>query len=122
MRAAGLPVPACDARQAMSNVGDLDIQRGGVEQVEPPPRQHPLPGAVGDMVRFARRHLALRRGLRSLPLQFSWQKQVTRWSLTMPVACMKAYTMVGPTNLKPRAPSSFGILIETRVQAGTLAG
>ena len=45
---------------------------------------------IGDMVRFSRRHLALRRGLRSLPLQFSWQKQVTRWSLTMPVACMKA--------------------------------
>ena len=29
--------------------------------------------------------------------------------------------MVGPTNLKPRAPSSFEILIETGVEAGTLA-
>ena len=91
MRAAGLPVPARDARQAMGDVGDLDIERRGVEQIEPPPRQHPLPGAGGDACgRFSRRHLALRRGLRSLPLQFSWQKQVTRWSLTMPVACMKA--------------------------------
>ena len=39
----------------------------------------------------------------------------------MPVACMKAYTMVGPTNLKPRAPSSLETLIETGVEAGTLA-
>ncbi len=29
--------------------------------------------------------------------------------------------MVGPTNLNPRAPSSFEILIETGVEAGTLA-
>ena len=78
MRAAGLSVPACYARQPIGDVGDLDIERGRVEQIEPPPRQHPLPGAVGDMVSFSRRHLALRRGLRSLPLQFSWQKQVTR--------------------------------------------
>ena len=48
MRAAGLPVPARDARQAMGDVGDLDIERRGVEQIEPPPRQHPLPGAGGD--------------------------------------------------------------------------
>ena len=29
--------------------------------------------------------------------------------------------MVGPTNLNPREPSSFEILIETGVEAGTLA-
>ena len=29
--------------------------------------------------------------------------------------------MVGPTNLNPRAPSSFETLIETGVDAGTLA-
>ena len=29
--------------------------------------------------------------------------------------------MVGPKNLKPRAPSSFDILIDSGVDAGTLA-
>jgi hypothetical protein len=45
----------------MGDVGDLNIERGGVEQVEPPPRQHPLPGPVGDAGRFSRRHLIPKR-------------------------------------------------------------
>ena len=45
MRAAGLAVPAGDTRQPMGDVGDLDVERRGVDQVEPPARQHPLPDA-----------------------------------------------------------------------------
>jgi hypothetical protein len=37
MSAAGLPVPARDTRQAMGDIGDLDIERRGVHEVEPPP-------------------------------------------------------------------------------------
>jgi len=40
-----LPVPARDAREAVRDVLDLDVERGGIEEVEPPPRQHALPGA-----------------------------------------------------------------------------
>ena len=40
-----LAIPAGHARQAMGDVGDLDVDRRGVDQVEPPPRQHALPGA-----------------------------------------------------------------------------
>ena len=43
--AAGLAVPARNARQAVRDVGNLDVERRGVEQVEPPARQHALPGA-----------------------------------------------------------------------------
>ncbi|MGY3360983.1 hypothetical protein ACVWZK_007646 [Bradyrhizobium sp. GM0.4] len=61
----GLAVPAGNTRQPMRDVGDLDIERGGIEQIEPPARQHALPGAgVGAAVRLLRAHLALRRGLR----------------------------------------------------------
>jgi hypothetical protein len=45
MRAAGLPVPARDARQAMRNVFYLYIKGGWVEQIEPAARQHSLPSA-----------------------------------------------------------------------------
>ena len=38
MRALGLSVPARHARQPMRDVFDLDVERGGVEQVEPPSR------------------------------------------------------------------------------------
>jgi len=38
MRAAGLPVPARDPRQPMGDVGDFDVERRGVEQIEPAPR------------------------------------------------------------------------------------
>src|SRR5215211_272625 len=44
--AAGLAVPARDPRQPVRDIGDLDIERGGVEQVEPPSRQHALPRAL----------------------------------------------------------------------------
>jgi hypothetical protein len=123
MRPAGLTVPARDPRQPMRDIRDLDIERRGVQQIKPPTRQHPLPdpGGVLFCERRFQRHFDLRRGAGCLPAQVSWQKHVTRWSLTMPVACMKAYTIVGPTNLNPRAASSFEILIESRVDAGTLA-
>ena len=42
--AVGLAVPAGDAGEPMGDVLDLDVERRGVEQVEPPPAQHPLPG------------------------------------------------------------------------------
>ncbi len=45
MLADGLAVPAGHAGQAVGDVLDLDVQRRGVEQVEPAARQHALPGA-----------------------------------------------------------------------------
>src|SRR5690242_9098854 len=41
-----LTVPARDARQAMRDIADLDIQRRWIEQIETPPAQHPLPSAA----------------------------------------------------------------------------
>ena len=38
VRALGLAVPARDARQSMRDVFQLDVERRGVEQIEPPPR------------------------------------------------------------------------------------
>jgi hypothetical protein len=49
-----LSVPARDAGEAMRNVIDFDVERGGVEQIEPSSGQHPLPRA--------RRHLRASRG------------------------------------------------------------
>ena len=40
-----LAVPAGHARQAVGDVLDLDVEGGGVEQVQPAAGQHPLPGA-----------------------------------------------------------------------------
>jgi hypothetical protein len=40
-----LSVPAGNTGKPVGNVVDLDIERRGVEQVEPPPAQHALPGA-----------------------------------------------------------------------------
>ena len=37
----------------------------------------------------------------------AWRKQLRSWSFTMPTACMKAYMIVVPTNLKPRFFRSF---------------
>ena len=45
VRALGLPIPTGNAREPMRDVGDLDVERRGVEQVEPAPREHALPGA-----------------------------------------------------------------------------
>ena len=39
----------------------------------------------------------------------------------MPVACMKAYMMVEPTNLKPRPFRSLDSASDTSVRAGTAA-
>src|SRR5258708_36475224 len=102
MRAASLPVPARHTREPMSDIGDFDIERRGVQEIETPPRQHPLPGAGGRRGReqFSDRHLTLMRGARWLPAQLSWRKQLTRWSVAMPVGWMKAETMVSSTNVK----------------------
>ena len=43
--ALGLAVPARDPRQPMRDILDLDIERGGIKQIEPASRQHALPGA-----------------------------------------------------------------------------
>ena len=45
VRAVRLAVPARDARQAVRDILDLDVERRGIEQVEPATRQHALPGA-----------------------------------------------------------------------------
>ena len=41
----GLAVPARHPGEAVGDVLDLDVERGGIEQVEPAARQHALPGA-----------------------------------------------------------------------------
>ena len=46
MRAHGLAVPARDAGEPVRDVLDLDVERRGIEQVEPAARQHALPGAA----------------------------------------------------------------------------
>ena len=56
MRATGLAVPARDACEPMGDIGDLDIERRGVDQIEPPARQHALPDARG--LRHARKFSA----------------------------------------------------------------
>src|SRR5665811_2600738 len=43
----------------------------------------------------------------------------SRWSLTMPVACISAYAVVGPTNLNPRRLSSLAIAVDSAVTAAT---
>ena len=166
MRAVGLAVPARDAGEPVRDVVDLDVERGGVEQIEPAARQHALPGAEtgrlrwrqppasfrlaaharatcqprlntrlvrhgvaaccslppcgGGMGRGVKAISALRlgypppdrsqAGLRTVDLPLkgggearkdaslalaellhaSWRWHFTRWSLTMPTACMKA--------------------------------
>ena len=41
------------------------------------------------------------------------------WSLTRPIACMKAYIVVGPTNDHPACLSCFESIVEVSVIAGT---
>src|SRR3990167_3134572 len=87
----GLAVPARDARQAVRDVLDLDVERRGVEQIEPAARQHALPGARRCRPLGFRRGAWLAHVMRLASLVHSeWRWQVTRWSLTMPTACMKA--------------------------------
>src|SRR5712691_8166375 len=96
VRAFGLSVPARDARKTVRDVGDLDVERGRVEQVEPAPREHALPGARRRVACDLASRLARHRGQRPASfVQAGCRWHVTRWSLTMPTACMKAYTMVG---------------------------
>src|SRR5271165_3963821 len=73
MRAFGLAVPARDAGEPVGDVLDLDVERGGVEQIEPSPRQHALPGAQ-----------RTRAGGRSRLLghQASLARAACRWQLT----------------------------------------
>src|SRR5262245_43712583 len=112
-RPLGLAVPARHPRQAVGDVLDLDVEGRWVEEIEAAPRQHALPGTWW---RFARRHQgrpALPRAAHSL-----WRQQPTRWSLTMPTACMKAYTMVGPQKPKPASFSAFDILRDVSLSTG----
>jgi len=44
MGAFGLPIPTRDAGQAMGNVGNLNIERAWLQQIQPSSAQHPLPG------------------------------------------------------------------------------
>ena len=93
MRALGLAVPARDAREPVRDVLDLDVERGGIEQVEPAARQHALPGArrVGFAIALRRGALRGTRVIRFASFAHAaWRWHVTRWSLTMPTACMKA--------------------------------
>ena len=77
----GLPVPARDAREAVRDVLDLDVERRRVEEVEPPAGQHALPGA---------RRLSAHHSRSPIAFTSPCRKQPVRWSLTMPTACMKA--------------------------------
>ena len=43
--ALGLAIPPGHPRQPMGDVLDLNVKRRGVQQIEPAPRKHPLPGA-----------------------------------------------------------------------------
>ncbi len=40
----------------------------------------------------------------------AWQP--SRWSFTSPIACMKAYTVVGPTKLQPRFLRSLDMAMD----------
>src|SRR5262245_45782311 len=91
MRARSLAVPARDTGEAVRDIRDFDVERGRIEQIEPAPRQHALPGARRVVSWTPAR--SRRRRSHGLPASFAnaacrWQ--VTRWSLTMPTACMKA--------------------------------
>ena len=88
VRALGLAVPARDAREAVRDVLDLDVERGGIEQVEPAARQHALPCARRGFVLRSVLILLIVSG-RALRTPRGGE-QVTRWSLTMPTACMNA--------------------------------
>src|SRR5262249_31435967 len=90
VRALGLPVPAGDAREPMGDVRDLHVERRGVEQVEPPSGQHALPSAKrrGGYDRSRAGRHRVQRPAKAAKGACRWQ--LTRWSLTMPVACMKA--------------------------------
>jgi hypothetical protein len=45
MCTAGLPVPSCQPRKTVCDIGNLDVERRWIEQVESSPAQHALPGA-----------------------------------------------------------------------------
>jgi hypothetical protein len=53
-----LAVPARDSSQAVRDVFDLDIERGGIEQIEPAPAQHALPSARFHELALRRHHAA----------------------------------------------------------------
>lgn len=47
-----------------------------------------------------------------------WRKQLSTWSLTIPIACICAYMMVGPTKENPRLLRSLLSAREVSVSAG----
>ena len=84
LRPVRLAVPARDAGEAVGDVGDFDVERGGVDQIEPAAREHALPGAPAPVGAAHHGRFA------ASAAQAAWRWQSTRWSLTMPTACMKA--------------------------------
>src|SRR5262245_278110 len=119
VRALGLPVPAGDAREPVRDVGDLDVERGRVEQIEPAPGQHALPSAEC-LGRYWPLRLCRHRAQRpASAANGAWRWQLTTWPLTLPVACMQAYAMLGPTHLEPLRESSLHIGPRDGLSAGT---
>jgi len=61
MSAFGLPIPPRNPREAMSNIFNLDIHRGWVNQVQTPTRQHTLPDPGGWFAggSFIRHHVSV---------------------------------------------------------------
>ena len=47
--------------------------------------------------------------------------QVVKWSFTIPTDCIKEYTIVGPTNLKPSLRRALRNVSASGVKAGTSA-
>ena len=90
VRAPGLAVPARHAREPVRDVGDLDVERGRIEQIEPAPGQHALPSAecLGGHCRSRLCRHRAQRPASAASGACRWQ--LTTWSLTIPVACMKA--------------------------------
>ncbi len=71
MRAVSLSVPARHTREPVGDICHFDIERRGIEQIEPPAREHALPGAGGNiagksLVEFRFGHRFLFFGLVSL--------------------------------------------------------
>jgi hypothetical protein len=46
MRTLGLAIPARDARQTVCDILDLDVEWGGIEEVEPAALEHSLPRSM----------------------------------------------------------------------------
>src|SRR5215218_79675 len=72
---------------------------------DPPRRARPRGRDLGRRNRWRSRSVAGRR----------WQP--SKWSFTRPIACMKAYTVLGPTNIQPRRRRSRLIALDSGLWA-----